>query len=354
VHDHELFKTRVDRILESVVEQEIAELIALDEMLAPVAEQVRSAVLRGKRLRAAFCYWGWRAAGQPDRDAAVKLAAVMELVHAAALVHDDIIDDSPVRRGIPSVHVALRSALWPEPHGFDEAGRRPGQGTALAIVVGDLLIAMAGHLFANCGLPAGYLRRARPLWSALTRELMAGECLEILVTGQRPRLERSLKINQLKTAKYTVERPLQIGGVVAGASASILESYSAFGVPLGEAYQLRDDMLGVFGDPQTTGKSNADDLRGHKPTAILALALDEAGREARRTLDRLLGRRDLGERDLQTIREIIDSTGVPSRVEAMIEGRTVAALNMIHRARLPSDATLALTDLAGALLDRVA
>ncbi len=332
MHDHELFKARVDGILESVVEQEIAELIAIDEMLAPVAEQVRSAVMRGKRLRAAFCYWGWRAVGQPDRDAAVKLAAVMELVHAAALVHDDVIDDSPTRRGIPSVHVALSSASLPDRRGSNEFGH----GAALAIVVGDLLIAMAGHLFANCGLPAGYLRRARPLWSALTRELMAGECMEILVTGQRPRLERSLKINRLKTAKYTVERPLQIGGV-----------------PLGEAYQLRDDMLGVFGDPQAMGKSNFDDLRGHKPTAMLALVLDEAGREARRTLDRLLGRRDLGEEDLQTIREIIDSTGVPSRIESMIKGRTATALDVIHRAKLPSDATLALTDLAAALLDRV-
>ncbi|MEV0403114.1 polyprenyl synthetase family protein [Actinoallomurus sp. NPDC050550] len=350
MHDHELFKTRVDRILESVVEQEIAELIAIDEVLAPVAEQVRSAVMRGKRLRAAFCYWGWRAAGQPDRDAAVKLAAVMELVHAAALVHDDIVDDSPTRRGVPSVHVALRSALRPDRRGSDESRH----GAALAIMVGDLLIAMAGHLFADCGLPAGYLKRARPLWSALTRELMAGECLEILVTGQRPRLERSLKINRLKTAKYTVERPLQIGGVVAGAPDSVLESYTAYGVPLGEAYQLRDDLLGVFGDPRTTGKSNLDDLCGHKPTAMLALVLDEADQDARRALASLLGRRDLGVQDLQTIREIIASTGVPSRIESMIKERTAAALDAIHRARLPSDATLALTDLADALLDRVA
>ena len=169
MHDHELFKDRVDSILESVVEQEIAELTAIDTSLAPVAEQVRSAVMGGKRLRAAFCYWGWRAAGQPDSDALVRAAAVMELVHAAAVVHDDLIDDSPLRHGVP--RCTWRCARRCGPIDADPTARR---GVALAMLVGDLLMPLAGQLFASSGLPAAYLARARPLWSAMARELIAG------------------------------------------------------------------------------------------------------------------------------------------------------------------------------------
>lgn len=160
------FKARVDEVLHRFVADEADLLAAVDPALAPVAEQLEAAVAVGKRLRAAFCYWGWRAARQPESDALVRAAASMELVHAAAVVHDDLIDDSPLRHGRPTAHVALGRVVRHHPQAADAA-------RSLAMLVGDLLMSLAGQLFATSGLPAAYLGRARPLWAALARELIA-------------------------------------------------------------------------------------------------------------------------------------------------------------------------------------
>ena len=347
------FKARVDAELSAFVRLETDQLIAIDDQLLPVAEQLLAAVQEGKRLRAAFCYWGWRAAGQPDSDEMVRAAAAMELIHAAAVVHDDIIDDSATRRGSPTAQVALREA------GVGRAGRtghaghagrtgragRPAVGRALAMLVGDLLLSWAGQLFACCGLPAAYLARARPLWATLARELVAGECLEILRAGSRPDTGSSLQIVRYKTAKYTVEHPLQIGGRLAGAAPALMDAYSAYGLPLGEAFQLRDDLLGIFGNPGDTGKSNLDDLVGDKPTALLAVTLPAASAAERRQLRTLLGRRRLDQQGLERVREIMERVGAPARVEALIAERVQAATAALARAELPPPAARALSHL---------
>ncbi|MEU9030991.1 polyprenyl synthetase family protein [Streptomyces sp. NPDC048383] len=332
------FKVRVDEVLHRVVGEEADRFAAIDASLAGVAEQLEASVARGKRLRAAFCYWGWRAVGQPDSDALVRAAASMELVHAAAVVHDDLIDDSPLRHGRPTAHVALRRAV--SASDADAAAR------SLAMLVGDLLMALAGQLFAGCGLPSAYLARARPLWSVMARELIAGECLEILRTGAGPDTAAALKVIRYKTAKYTVEHPLLIGGALAGAGARLREGYSAYGLPLGEAFQLRDDLLGLFGDPEDTGKANADDLRGHRPTALLAETWRLAGDEDRELLRGLLGRPDLDAEGLDVVRATMRRLGAPDRVEDMITARVAEALAALHDLAVPERAGTALTVLA--------
>ncbi|MFD1831276.1 polyprenyl synthetase family protein [Streptomyces desertarenae] len=337
-------KGRVDEVLHRFVTDETDRLLAVDADLAPVAEQLRVATAHGKRLRPAFCYWGWRAAGQPDSDALVRAAAAMELVHAAAVVHDDLIDDSPLRHGLPTTHVALRAAV---------AGRgRTAAARSLAMLVGDLLMSWAGQLFVSCGLPAAYLSRARPLWAALARELVAGECLEILHTGSAPDTATSLKVIRYKTAKYTVEHPLLIGGVLAGASPELREVLTGYGLPLGEAFQLRDDLLGLFGDPGHTGKANTDDLVAHRPTALLAETWREATPAEREDLRHLLGRRRPDQGALARVREIMCRTGAPGRVENMIEQRVKAATDAVERARLPAEAAHALVHLAATAVFR--
>ncbi|MFJ3696166.1 polyprenyl synthetase family protein [Streptomyces sp. NPDC090052] len=343
--ERDAFKARVDRELTSFVDQEILELIAVDEQLTPVADQLRAVTSDGKRLRAAFCYWGWRAAGQPDCDEMVRAAAAMELVHAAAVVHDDIIDNSPVRRGVPAAHIALQGALT------GRAGRQAG-GRALAMLTGDLLMSWAGQLFTSCGLPAAYLARARPMWAALARELVAGEALEILRTGSRPHAQSSLQVIRYKTAKYTVEHPLHIGGRLGGGRAALIEVFSAYGLPLGEAFQLRDDLLGIFGDPGATGKSNADDLVGHKPTTLLAVTWTSATAAERKVLRGLLGRRTLGQEGLDQVREIMRRTGAVGRIEELIADRVRAATTAVDRADLSAPAAAALTGLVGSAVTR--
>lgn len=168
--EHALLKKRIDRLLSEFVTAEAQALADIDACLAPVAEQLHAATGHGKRLRAAFCYWGWRGAGQPDSEALVRAASAMELVHAAAVVHDDLIDHSRTRHGRPTGHIALRKVLTGQAR--PKAGAR-----SLAMLVGDLLMSMAGQLFTTSGLPGAFLSRARPVWAVLARELVAGECL---------------------------------------------------------------------------------------------------------------------------------------------------------------------------------
>ncbi|MEU2514263.1 polyprenyl synthetase family protein [Streptomyces syringium] len=335
------FKWRVDEALHRFVEEEADHLLAIDPDLAPLVDQLRIATIHGKRLRAAFCYWGWRAAGQPDSDALVRAAAAMELVHAAAVVHDDLVDGSALRHGLPTAHLALRTAVPRGPQA--KAAAR-----SLAMLAGDLLISWAGQLFTTCGLPAAYLSRARPLWAVLARELVAGECLEILRTGSRPDTAASLQVIRYKTAKYTVEHPLHIGAALAGASRELREFFTDYGLPLGEAFQLRDDLLGLFGDPERTGKANADDITAHRPTALLALTWQDATSTERRELRTLLGRRHLDEESVERVRGIMHRTGAPTRIEGMITQRVRAAVRILDQAQLPDGPARALAALAQA------
>ncbi|MFJ3903599.1 polyprenyl synthetase family protein [Streptomyces sp. NPDC090025] len=347
------FRARIDAVLHGFVAEEADLLVDVDPALGPVAEQVETAVARGKRLRAAFCYWGWRGGGQPDSDALVRAAAAMELVHAAAVVHDDLVDDSPLRHGRPTAHIALRSAVPDHP---DPAGAA----RSLAMLAGDLLMSLAGQLFATSGLPAAFLGRARPLWAALARDLVAGECLEILHTGGAPDTAASLKVIRYKTAKYTVEQPLLIGGALAGAGARLDEGYSAYGLPLGEAFQLRDDLLGLFGDPDRTGKATTDDLRGRRPTALLAETWRLADGAQREHLTGLLAdppEGDGGAREggggaggdgaaLDGVRALMREVGAPERVEHMITARVGDALGVLDALDVPAGTATALTALA--------
>ncbi|WP_407706056.1 polyprenyl synthetase family protein [Streptomyces yaizuensis] len=353
-----VIKARVDRALEEFAREETALLEAVDPELKPVGEQLRAAVSRGKRLRAAFCYWGWRAAGRDDGDGIVRAAAAMELVHAAAVVHDDLIDRSAVRHGRPTAHLAL---VPPRTGGAGGGAGRAAAGRSLALLAGDLLISWSGRLFLECGLPSAYLGRARGLWATLARELVAGECLEVLrtVPGADGEVgaDSSLQIVRYKTAKYTVEHPLQIGALLGGGSPALLEVFSAYGVPLGEAFQLRDDLLGVFGAPDRTGKANLDDIAGARPTVLLALMRQAATEAERGELRALLGREaGAGPGRLERFREIAERTGARAGVESLIAARAEAAASVVDAAlragRLPPCAAEALHGLAGHCLAR--
>ncbi|MFE5795987.1 polyprenyl synthetase family protein [Streptomyces sp. NPDC056503] len=340
----EEFKARTDAVLAGFLDEEAAELLAVDEALDPLAEALRTTAHHGKRLRAAFCYWGWRAAGQPDSDALMRAAAAMELVHAAAVVHDDLIDDSPLRHGRPTAHHAFEALPG---RGPGTRGRPRAAARALALLLGDHLMALAGRLYAESGLPVAYLSRGRPLWAALARELVAGEALEILHTGGLPDTGTSLKVIRYKTAKYTVEQPVLLGALLAGAPAALREGLSRYGLPLGEAFQLRDDLLGLFGDPARTGKEPLDDLRAGRPTVLLAetwRAADPARRELlRRTL---AGDEPPDDGELREVRALMGELGAPARVERMIAGRVEEAVRTLDELDLPAAAHRALTDLA--------
>ncbi|MBP2047654.1 geranylgeranyl diphosphate synthase type I [Streptomyces griseochromogenes] len=332
----------MDTYLLRLVEEESAQLLRVSTDLAPLCEQLRGSLAQGKRLRAAFLYWGWRAAGQPDCDGIIRAAAAMELVHAAACTHDDIIDDSLVRHGMPTAHAAFadRALDRGDGHGRD----RP---VALAMMLGDLLMGYAGQVFATCGLPGAFIARTVPLWSALLRETVAGQFLEVLRTGDGvPQVTESLEVARYKTAKYTVERPLHLGATLGGGSERLLDAFTAYGLPLGEAFQLRDDLLGTFGDPALTGKPNLDDLRDGKPTALMALTVSLVSEDDRQTLTKTVGRPDLDEGEAAHVRRLMETSGACREVEDMITQRLAQAHRALETVPLPRATYTALRELA--------
>lgn len=298
----------------------------------------------GKRLRPLLCVAGWQAAGGRGTPAPViKTAASLEMFHAFALIHDDVMDNSDTRRGAPTVHRRLARH-----HGAGltaTAAQRLGASTA--ILIGDLALAWSDELLHTAGLTARQLRAVLPLIDVMRSEVMYGQYLDVTAVGHPTAdVDRALRIMRYKTAKYTVERPLHIGAALTEASPAVRELLSAYALPVGEAFQLRDDLLGVFGAPQVTGKPSLDDLREGKHTVLVALAFQHADAGQRHTLLTLLGTPDLDAADAERVRRTLTATGARDRVEHMINTRHAQALHALESAPFPPAAIAALHQLA--------
>jgi geranylgeranyl diphosphate synthase type I len=342
---------RLHRALATFLGRHRARLAAVDEALVPVADALEGFVLGGgKRLRPAFAYWGFVGAGGTDSDELVAALAALELVHASALIHDDVIDASDTRRGEPSVH--RRFADLHASSGW--AGDRAGFGRASAILLGDLCLVWSEELLFGSGLDPAGLRRARPVFDDMRTEVIVGQYLDVHAqASENTSLERAGKVARYKSAKYTVERPLLLGAALAGAPAAVQAAYSGYGLPLGEAFQLRDDILGVFGDPSRTGKPAGDDLREGKRTFLVAAALERAEPGDGKALLDGLGDSRLDPPGVRRLREIIRSCGALAYTEARIEELTRHALDSLSIVELHGRAAKALVDLADAATQRL-
>jgi geranylgeranyl diphosphate synthase type I len=334
--------------LEEFLGRQRATLADIGDDLLPWLEASTDLLAGGKRLRSAFCYWGWRAAGGEDSPQILAAAAALELLHASALVHDDVMDGSDTRRGLASAH--RRFAARHLAGGW--RGPAANFGAGAAILVGDLLLAWTDEMFHGSGLPVAALRHGQPVLDAMRTELIAGQYLDLL--GQAAgdgSVDSALRVVRYKSAKYTVERPLQLGAAMAGAgaaaeSAAICPALTGYGMPLGVAFQLRDDVLGVFGDPAQTGKPVSDDLREGKRTVLIAIARRLASTAQARILDRYLGDRELDGAGAAQIREVLTATGALAECERMIESCVAEALAALRHAPVTSEAAAALTELA--------
>ncbi|HEY8532846.1 MAG TPA: polyprenyl synthetase family protein [Micromonospora sp.] len=340
---------RIDKALTVFLADRRRWLRDVDEALLPVAEALEAFLVRGKRLRPAFGYWGYRGAGGADSDAVVTALASLELVQASALIHDDLMDRSDTRRGRPAIHRQFsaqhRAAGWRgDPDAF---------GDSAAILLGDLCLVWSDELFSTSGLAPEALLRARPVFDEMRAEVTIGQYLDVLtqVTGNTS-LTWASKVARYKSAKYTVERPLLLGAALAAAPAELTAAYSAYGMPLGEAFQLRDDVLGVFGDPEQTGKPAGDDLREGKRTYLVAAAFEAADPAGRAILERRLGDPELDAAGIDELRDIIASSGALARTERRIEELTHTALDALSHVDLDDEARRALTDLAEAATRR--
>ncbi|MDQ0924042.1 geranylgeranyl diphosphate synthase type I [Pseudarthrobacter sp. W1I19] len=330
-------------------------MTAISPDIEPIMGSISNLVTGGKRLRALMCYWGWRGAGgESSAQQVVTAGAALELFQAAALIHDDIIDRSDTRRGGPSVH--RRFSQLHGTHGWALDSERFGQ--AAAILTGDLCLSFSEEAFTDIGERAAAGSRARLIFNLMRAEVMAGQYLDILeevagpVRDRAGAVSRAQSIIRFKSAKYSTEHPLALGGALAGASNELLRGYSAFALPLGEAFQLRDDVLGVFGDPLTTGKPAGDDLREGKRTVLVALALDQASAAESAFIDARLGSPDLTDEDIHEIRRIIEESGALQATEVLISEFGEAAFDALETLPLDDLPKTALRRLAEATVSR--
>jgi geranylgeranyl diphosphate synthase type I len=299
-------------------------------------------VAGGKFVRSTFTYLGWLS-GAAGSDAAMRVAASTELVHAFALLQDDVMDRSALRRGRPAIH--MRLADWHRAQGLGGPAERFGE--SAAILLSDLCLVWAEQLMRDSGLGAAALARGWPRYDTLRGELAVGQFADLVNDARySPSLGDVLDVNRRKSGNYTVRRPLELGAALAGCDEQVLGVLGEYGDLVGEAFQLRDDVLGVFGRSSVTGKPSGGDLRERKATSVVVLAGEMATPRQRARLSGLSGRESLDEDDVDQWRRLIAETGAAARIEQMISSRVNAACERLDGSGLNGSVLGALRDLA--------
>jgi geranylgeranyl diphosphate synthase, type I len=376
--------TRLVDLVQARIDQFLGDreplLSSIAPELEPFIEYPRQLLRGGKRFRALFCYWGWQSVSgvshsaaqqtlqRPNRNpnpaagdlgAVVLAASALEMFHAAALVHDDIIDNSDTRRGMPAAHRRFsdthRESGW--------NGSAAEFGSSAALLLGDLLLVWSDELF-DSGLrrvaDPDANRAARAEFNRMRTEVALGQYLDILDEQswqnypEAELLSRAHRVIVYKSAKYSVEAPLAIGAALAGGSLAQVAALREFGLPLGIAYQLRDDLLGVFGDPEITGKPSGDDLREGKRTVLIALARTKLPPNATRVVDELLGDPDLSAQQVRMLQASIRDSGAVDQVERIIAHNVKLATEAIMSAPVSTAARDQLVQLADTVSRRAA
>ncbi|MEU4514772.1 polyprenyl synthetase family protein [Nonomuraea wenchangensis] len=345
----DVLRTRVERALGAFVERQLP--ASGDPDFQPLRTAAEDLLAGGKRLRPAFCYWGWRGAGGTDGPGIFTAAASLELLQASALVHDDVMDKSDLRRGMPAAH--RRFEALHEKESWHGSAAQFGEGAA--ILLGNLLLIWSGEMWRTSGLPRESLEAAQPVHDHMRTELMCGQYLDLLEQAHGENtFDSALRVALYKSGKYSVEQPLRLGLALAARELApwMDELCTGYGRRVGIAFQLRDDILGVFGDPAQTGKPAGDDLREGKRTMLVARTLSAASPGEAATVRRLLGDPGLDEDGVATLRGVIEDTGALSACEGLIADYLGEALAALDRAPVTEEARTALKELAIAATSR--
>lgn len=341
----------INEALAQFFDRESQYLRSLGSELNPVAEALGHFLLdSGKRLRPLFATLGYLGTGAELTPEVIRAVASLELVHVCALIHDDVMDASDTRRGAPSIHRQFETLH--EDEGLQ--GSSEQFGVATAILLGDLALIWAAKALHESGIPPESAFRCQPFYDEMRVELMAGQYLDIYEQALASEsVERSLRVARFKSGKYSIERPLHFGASLSpNFSPDHVGIYSEYGLPLGEAFQLRDDLIGVFGDPVKTGKPAGDDLREGKRTVLVATTLSRASSAEREQFLKLLGRKDLDSTQVEELREIIVHTGALAKVEEIIAEMTFKAQSALTTGGITSSAVVLLNELAVAATKR--
>jgi geranylgeranyl diphosphate synthase type I len=362
------FREAVSAEISAFVTEQSSVLDSMGPELVPVHLMASQLLCGGKRMRPAFCVWGYVAAAGIPSDEELKhlLAAAgsLDVLHVSALIHDDLMDSSDLRRGRPAAHRQFEAlhanAGW--------LGDSAAFGRAGAILLGDLLVMWSAQMLHGAGLDQSTLERALPIVEAMRTEVTCGQYLDIVAQAHplrkrapaigslRPTIELALddasRVVEYKAARYTVQRPCQMGAALGGGDDELYFALGAYGSPLGRAFQFRDDLLGVFGDPKVTGKPAGDDLREGKRTVLVAHAYAHAGDVGQKLLLQRLGDPGLDETGISELQQVIVESGARDTVESMINEYYERSLKALHDTEITEDGRVGLTALADAAVRR--
>jgi geranylgeranyl diphosphate synthase, type I len=316
--------------------------------LKPTATSLSAFVINGgKRFRPLFAAVGAIGAGSNLSQSEIRAFSSLELLQACALVHDDLMDASDTRRGEPAIHKLFESMHAAEKY----QGSATQFGLSASVLIGDLALIWSDQMLNSSGISKDSLLAALSVHDEMRVELIAGQYLDVFEQARGTQsVAQALNIARYKSAKYTIERPLHLGAAIAMPDATkraqIVSIYSEFGLPLGEAFQLRDDLLGVFGDPKVTGKPAGDDLREGKRTVLMAMTHDRISGAAEAEFMQEFGNHDISESAIARLQEIISETGAAMHVEDLIEELTSTALEALNRDEIVPQARELLTEMA--------
>lgn len=348
----EEFIAEVDSACETFLQARLAEVGAVSPAAEPVVHGLAEMLRGGKKLRPVLAWIGWRSTGSAaEHPAPRQLGVALELFQAAALIHDDFIDHSDSRRGLPSFH--RRFAELHRESGFSGDGKHFG--ASAAVLAGDLALSWAGEAFdeaarAAAGTTVGTtfdtaadaavdaaadtattdaaVDTARRIFRTMHTQVITGQYLDVRAELAPPEpteeaaVAAARTVLRYKAAKYSTEHPLVLGAALAGADDALRTAWAQAALPLGEAFQLRDDLLGVFGDPQSTGKPVGDDLREGKRTELVAYAMFRSRPADAQELESMLGDPSLSPAQVERALEILTAAGAAEEIERSIDTLT--------------------------------
>lgn len=334
----------IDRALEHFLAAAHEELTTIDSQLTSISGALGEFLTGGKRLRPLFAIAGFLGAGgSPDDECIYRAAVSLELLQACALIHDDMMDGSDTRRGAPSMHRRFERSHR-ERRGV---GDSESFGHATALLIGDLALVWSTQALNLSGLSAARLQAVNPIFDIMRVELMAGQYLDMHGSSRDAMsIDDALKIATYKSGKYTIERPLHFGAALSGAAEEFLPIYTEYGIPLGIAFQMRDDLLGVFGDSSVTGKPAGDDLIEGKRTALIAYAQQNLATNELNEFAKLFGQKSLTLEEIDALRELIQRSGAVDFIEKLIEEKTILALSAIKSPKISQSGRELLSELA--------
>jgi geranylgeranyl diphosphate synthase type I len=362
------FRDAVSAAISDFLSEQSSVLDSMGPELVPVHLMASQMLCGGKRMRPAFCVWGYAAAAGIPTDEELRplltAAGSLDVFHVSALIHDDLMDSSDLRRGRPAAHRQFEAlhanAGW--------LGDSAAFGRAGAILLGDLLVMWSAQMLHGAGVEQSALERALPIVEAMRTEVTCGQYLDIVAQAHplrqrapaigslRPTIELALddasRVVEYKAARYTVQRPCQMGAAIGGGDDELYFALGAYGSPLGRAFQFRDDLLGVFGDPHVTGKPAGDDLREGKRTVLVAHAYAHAGDAGQKLLLHRLGDPGLDETGISELQQVIVESGARDTVESMINEYHERALKALHDTEITEEGRAGLTALADAAVRR--